>query len=102
MTTTSLFDKKVSNEIQLHPGITFYALIMAAIAMADTDNLEKLRTAFPDVHRDTLVRYYAPDGCLNLGEWCYKNNTKIGDLDEKQRSALESLFNQAYQKASLR
>lgn len=102
MTITTLFDKKISNEIQLLPGVSFYGVVLAAIAMADTDNLEKFTQMFPDVVRDARVRYYAPDGCLNMGEWCYKNGVKLSALPVKQKTALESLFNKAYQKASLK
>jgi len=40
----------------------FYALIMAAMRGADTDNLDKLRAAFPEVYRELRERYNAPGG----------------------------------------
>ena len=47
-----------------HMGNAFYTLIMAAMREADTDNLEKLRQAFPDVHAELVARYNAPGGKL--------------------------------------
>jgi hypothetical protein len=45
-------------------GYPFYALIMAAMRKADTDNLEKLRRAFPATHDELVQRYSAPAGYL--------------------------------------
>ena len=42
----------------------FYALIMAAMWKADTDNLERLRTAWPNVWVELQGRYNAPMGVL--------------------------------------
>lgn len=42
----------------------FYALIMAAMRKADTDNLERLRAAFPRVWSEFWDRYHAPGGVL--------------------------------------
>lgn len=42
----------------------FYALIMAAMRKADTDNAMKLREAFPDTWTELLDRYHAPGGML--------------------------------------
>lgn len=42
----------------------FYALIQAAMRQADTDNTEKLRIAFPQVHEELTKRYNAPRGLL--------------------------------------
>lgn len=38
-------------------GYPFYALIVAAMRQADTDNLEKLKQSFPDVWRSFKIRY---------------------------------------------
>ena len=43
----------------------FYALIMAAIHGADTDNTEKLKAAWPEVWAETFARYHAPGGALD-------------------------------------
>lgn len=37
---------------------------MAAIRQADSDNIEKLHTAFPWVYEELLLRYNAPGGLL--------------------------------------
>lgn len=60
----SLFDYEASRGIaeQDHP---FYALIMAAMRKADTENLHKLRQAFPHTHHELMVRYHAPGGRLD-------------------------------------
>jgi len=59
----SLYDYKKSQEIAAK-DYPFYALIMAAIRQADTDNLYKLREAFPHVCLEFSFRYNAPDGKL--------------------------------------
>ena len=43
----------------------FYALIQAAMRQADTDNIEKLRIAFPQVDEELTLRYNAPRGLLD-------------------------------------
>lgn len=59
----SFYDYEASQQIaaEEHP---FYALIMAAIRQADTDNAATLRAAFPQVWDDLLARYNAPGGIL--------------------------------------
>lgn len=59
----SLYDYKQGLRIgaQDYP---FYALIQAAMRQADTDNLERLKQAFPDVWAELLQRYDAPGGVL--------------------------------------
>jgi hypothetical protein len=45
----------------------FYALIMAAMRQADTENLERLKEAFPETWAEFERRYYSsasPDGRL--------------------------------------
>lgn len=42
----------------------FYALIQAAMREADTENLEKLKLAFPDTYEELMNRYDAPGGLL--------------------------------------
>jgi len=43
-------------------GYPFYALIHAALRQADTDNLEKLKAAFPEVWDELQVRYLSRVG----------------------------------------
>lgn len=45
-------------------GFGFYALIMAAMRQADTDNAERLRRCWPDVWQELHARYNAPGGIL--------------------------------------
>ena len=42
----------------------FYGLIMAAIRKADSNNIVKLRMAFPEVYAEFVRRYNAPGGIL--------------------------------------
>jgi len=42
----------------------FYTLIMTAMRQADTDNMVKLRAAWPDVAAELQARYDAPAGLL--------------------------------------
>lgn len=59
----SLYDYEVGRQIAIEE-YPFYAIIQAAMRQADTDNLTKLRTAFPDVYRELQVRINAPGGYL--------------------------------------
>ena len=60
----SLYDYNISREISKN-DYTFYALIMAAMRKADSTNLPKLRTAFPDIYEELYARYNSPGGVLN-------------------------------------
>ena len=42
----------------------FYALIMAAMRKADTENLFKLQRLFPETWQELRARYNAPGGKL--------------------------------------
>ncbi|OIN80761.1 hypothetical protein [Mycobacterium malmoense] len=65
----SLFDYAESRRLLLEDP-PFYALIMAAIAKADTLNSMRLRTAFPEVWAEVNARYNAPGGVLaSDGGW---------------------------------
>ncbi len=61
---TSLHDYQMSVEVRVLDGITFYGVFMALVYMADTDNLEKLKAAFPQAVGEAYQRYNAPAGCL--------------------------------------
>ena len=54
-------DYKKSQEIAAE-GYPFYALVMACMRQADTDNLEKLKDAFPGTHAELMERYNGPGG----------------------------------------
>ena len=59
----SLYDYRESQALAAQ-DVPFYALIMAAMRRADTDNLVRLRNAFPDVHDELTNRYNAAGGLL--------------------------------------
>ena len=59
----SLYDYRAAQEI-VKADPPFYALIMAAMRKADTWNMAKLRTAFPDTYREVEARYNAPGAVL--------------------------------------
>jgi len=59
----SLYDYRVSIHLAADDP-PFYALIMAAMRKADTDDLEELRAAWPDVWDELCRRYKAGGGRL--------------------------------------
>jgi hypothetical protein len=59
----SLHEYQVSLELE-REGRPFYALIMAAMRGADSDNLERLRRQWPEVWAELRARYDAPGGLL--------------------------------------
>lgn len=59
----SLFDYKAAVTLWKSDA-PFYSLIMAAMYRADSDNIVKLRDAFPDVWAELDARYHAPGGAL--------------------------------------
>lgn len=64
----SLHDYRQSRELSGASGAsgaTFYALLMAAMRRADTDNTEKLKEAFPETYEELRQRYRAPGGVLD-------------------------------------
>lgn len=59
----SLYDYQASRSISATDP-PFYALIMAAIRKADTQNMARLRSVFPDTYAEFEQRYNAPGGML--------------------------------------
>lgn len=59
----SHYDYQFSQEPTLLVG-PFYGLIMAAMRRADTNNLERLKRAFPQVWAELEARYNAPGGFI--------------------------------------
>ena len=57
----SHYDYQRSKAIDDEP---FYALIMAAMRKADSDNLVALIAAFPETYDELTARYNAPGGLL--------------------------------------
>ena len=60
----SLIDYNQSQKIGAQ-GFYFYALIMAAMRKADTENLWKLQEAWPAIWDELQARYNAPGGLLD-------------------------------------
>ena len=60
----SYFDYKRSLEVSAE-GYPFYALVMALMREADSDNLGKLQQAFPEIWQELKARYAAPGGFLD-------------------------------------
>lgn len=59
----SHYDYKVSQELAAD-DVPFYALVMAAMRRADTNNAERLQQAFPRVWAELQGRYNRPGGYL--------------------------------------
>jgi len=62
----SLFEYEQSQQISAQ-GYQFYALLGALMRDADTDNTEKLKTAWPEFWESMKRRYNAPVGVVE--EW---------------------------------
>jgi hypothetical protein len=60
----SLHEYEMSKEIALH-DYPFYAIVMAAMRQADTNNLSALTAAFPNVRKELQERYNSPGGVLH-------------------------------------
>lgn len=60
----SLYEYQQSRRIQagMESDPSFYAALMAAMRMADTNNMERLREAFPLVANELQCRYEGPGG----------------------------------------
>ena len=58
-----LHEYLISQEIK-RKDYPFYSLVMALVRKADTDNLEKLRVAFPETVKESEKRYHAGVGIL--------------------------------------
>ncbi len=59
----SRFDYEQSKKIAAQ-DYTFYALIMAAMRQADSENVIRLQTMFPDTWDEFSRRWNAPGGVL--------------------------------------
>jgi hypothetical protein len=47
----------------------FYALLFQLMRRADTDNIEKIRQAWPEKYEEFSRRYHAKGGVLPEDEW---------------------------------
>jgi hypothetical protein len=59
----SRYDYLIGQKIEAE-GYPFYALVQAAMRQADSQNIEKLRWTFPEIHNELQARYNAPGGYL--------------------------------------
>jgi len=59
----SLYDYRESQEIEKQ-GYCFYALVMACMRQADTENSEQLQRIFPDIFKELEERYHTPGGLI--------------------------------------
>ncbi len=59
----SLHDLKTATKI-IEDDPPFYALIMAAMLKADSDNIRLLRNAWPQLWAELDTRYHTPGGVL--------------------------------------
>ena len=57
----SLHDYKMGLKISAH-DYPFYVLIQAAMRQADSENITKLRYAFPEVYEELIERRNSPNG----------------------------------------
>ena len=65
-TRLTRYDYQISKQADLHLGnVPFYALIAVLMRRADSDNLELLKAAFPNIWADLQARYSAPGGKLD-------------------------------------
>ena len=64
MTYTSYYDYKQGQQIAAE-DYSFYALIQAAMRQADSTNIIKLKSAFPEVWEDLKLRYDLPGGLVS-------------------------------------
>ena len=77
----SLYDYRKSLDL-VQDDPPFYALLMAAMRQADTDNLNKLCHAFPWVWNEFQARYHAPGGVLRAEEISLAVNSIPKNIEE--------------------
>lgn len=75
-----LYDYQRARELSLGDE-PFYALIMAAMWRADSDNLAKLKAAWPDVWDELHARYHSP-GARLADEVRFERDLATGTPDE--------------------
>lgn len=54
----SLYDYRAAMKLR-DEDVPFYALIMAAMLKADSDNIERLRRAYPEIWAEVEKRYHS-------------------------------------------
>ncbi len=93
MSKTSLHDTDIRKDIEKIPGVSFYGILLALIARADTNNLARLKQVFPEVVREFTIRYHAPAGALNIEEWLKRYGSE--EISSAEREVVEVMFNRA-------
>ncbi len=74
----SLYDYETGERVVCRYGDDeFYGLIQACMRLADTDNLAKLKAAFPDTWQDLQDRYNAPGGHKYLHDQKYQHLREV-------------------------
>ena len=56
--------QRLAVEVSNSDGNEFYSLLMAALRFADSDNITKLQSVFPEVVKEFRARCNAPWGVL--------------------------------------
>ena len=85
----SLYDYRASQRLGAGDP-PFYALIMAAMRQADTDNAALLRSIFPDTWKELQARYNAPGGCITPSELAALRAEIEADIDRVSREEAEA------------
>lgn len=85
----SLIDYKVSQQISADDP-PFYAIIMAAMRKADTDNLRRLKQAWPHVWEELERRYHSPGGVLPEEDLPTGQDRRGTKPDRRQRGLIVS------------
>lgn len=93
---TSIYDNEFKFRVQQLPNVSFYGVLLALLQLADTDNTAKLVRAFPDVARESMIRYHAPGGCVSVEEFGVIHKDEI---DKFPAEAIKAKFAEAEEKA---
>ena len=64
---TSLWDYHESKKLVVE-DVPFHTALMYLFRKADTNNLARLRSAFPGYYEELQARYMAPHGLISPGE----------------------------------
>ena len=89
-------DQAVCDRIHRLEDLTFNAVLLALVALTDTDNLARFERTFPDAVMEAKIRYYAPGACVSAKEWLEVYPEEAKDVDTDM---LDSLFASARHKA---
>ncbi len=93
MSKTSLHDVDIRHKIEAIPDVTFYGILLALIARADTHNLTCLKQVFPETVREFTIRYHGPRGALNIEEWLERYGNE--ETSSGERDVVEAMITRA-------